>query len=154
MQPRVSHKDVEINGRKFRIRKFSARVGSFMMIKMTTILAPMFASIKPNLNAKSVDDINVDNIDFSGILGQLGNISEKDFDYIQEQALRVCFESLPAGYTPVLNDNRSFGVADIEDDTATVMALTVHAIAFNLTSFFQGSGLGGLLAGLTSSQQD
>ncbi|WP_289141552.1 phage tail assembly chaperone [uncultured Brevibacillus sp.] len=154
MQVPVKHKDVEINGRKFRIRKFPARAGSFMIIKMTTILAPLFSSIKPNRNIKAVEDVDFDGINIAGVIEHLGNISEENFNYIQEQALRVCYESLPAGLAPVLNDNGTFGVQDLEDDTATVMALTVHAIVFNVTSFFQGSGLGGLIPGLTSSQRD
>ncbi|MCR8961663.1 hypothetical protein O0550_00365 [Brevibacillus halotolerans] len=158
MQPPVKYKDVEINGRKFRVRKFPAKVGSFMIIKLTAILAPMFAGIKANLKAKSVDDnINMedmDDIDIKGVLEQLNNLSEKDFDYIQEKALSVCYELLPVGLAPVLQANGAFGVEDLEDDTVTVMALTVHALTFNLTSFFQGSGLGGLVKGLVSSKQD
>ncbi|MBG9773568.1 phage tail assembly chaperone [Brevibacillus laterosporus] len=155
MQPPVKYKDVEINGRKFRVRKFPARVGSFMIIKLTAILAPMFAGIKQNLKAKSADDIiNMDDIDITGVLEQLNNLSEKDFDYIQEKALSVCYETLPAGLTPVLHANGAFGVEDLEDDTVTVMALTVHALTFNLTSFFQGSGIKGLVKGLVSSPQD
>ncbi|WPS86463.1 hypothetical protein SMD22_18395 [Brevibacillus halotolerans] len=154
MQTPVKYKDVEINGRKFRIRKFPAKVGSFMIIKLTAILAPMFAGIKPNLKAKSADDINTDDIDVTGVLEQLTNLSEKDFDYIQEKALSVCYELLPAGLAPVLNVNGTFGVEDLEDDTVTVMALTVHVLTFNLTSFFQGNGLGGLVMGLVSSRQD
>lgn len=153
MQPRMSYKDVEVNGRKFRIKKFPARTGSFVLIKLTTILAPILVSIKPNLKAETVDDIEIGDIDLTGILEHLGNISEKDFSYIQDQALRVCYELLPSGLAPVLNQNGSFGVTDIEDDTAAVMELTIHALGFNLTSFFQGSGLSGLVGGLISSRQ-
>ncbi|MGD8188572.1 phage tail assembly chaperone [Brevibacillus ginsengisoli] len=152
MQQAVKYKDVEINGRTFRIRKFPARVGSFMIIKLTKILAPMFAGFKPNLKAKSVDEINVDYINIEGVMEQLGKISEEDFNYIQEQALCVCYESLPGGHAPVLNPNGTFGVEGLEDDTVTVMALTVHSLIFNLTSFFQGNGLGGLVTGLISSR--
>ncbi|TRY23679.1 hypothetical protein FOI68_20655 [Brevibacillus sp. LEMMJ03] len=152
MQPRVNYKDVEVKGRKFRIRKFSARVGSFMIIKLTSILAPMFSRMK--LRAGGIEDFNPDDFDISGFLEPLARMSEKDFNYIQEQALRVCFELLPAGPAPVLNENGSFGVADLEDDTAAVMELTIHALGFNLTGFFQDSGLSGLVAGLTSSRQD
>ncbi|USG65162.1 hypothetical protein NDK47_24065 [Brevibacillus ruminantium] len=155
MQPRF--KDVEVNGRKFRIKKFSARVGSFMVVKLTAILAPMIAALKPNLKAISTEDVDLEDIDvteIAGIVGHLGNIPEKDFAYIQDQALRVCYELLPAGPAQVLDDNGSFGVSDLEDDTVTIMTLTAHALGFNLTSFFQGSGLGGLVGGLISSRQD
>lgn len=149
MQPKVSYKDVEVNGRKFRVKKFPARVGSFMILKLTTILAPMIAVAGVNPKAEMMDENTI-----AAALGHLGNISEKDFDYIQEQALKVCYEQLPAGLTPVLNDNGTFGVPDLEDDTVSVMELTIHALGFNLTSFFQGSGLSGLVGGLISSRQD
>ncbi|WNF07269.1 phage tail assembly chaperone [Brevibacillus borstelensis] len=150
MQPKVSYKDVEVNGRKFRVKKFTARVGSFMIVKLTSLLAPIFSSIRSNTG----DDFNVEDMDIAGILGQLSNISEKDFDYIQEQALKVCYEHLPSGLAPVLNENGTFGVLDLEEDAATIMTLTIHALGFNLTSFFQGSGLSGLVGGLISSRQD
>jgi len=153
MQAPIKYKDVEVAGRKFRIKKFSARVGSFMILKLTTILAPLFSSFKVDPNVKSPEDIEIGDINITGIMNQLTNISEKDFNYIQEQALRVCFEHLPAGLSPVLNENGTFGVEDLEDNTAAVMALTVHALAFNLTSFFQESGLQGLVADLISSRQ-
>ncbi|NRS20589.1 hypothetical protein HP398_29660 [Brevibacillus sp. HB1.4B] len=148
----IKHKDVQIGERTFRIKKFPARTGSFVLIKVTKILAPLFAGIKMN-NAKSLEGVNVDDINISGAIEQLSNISEQDFNYLQEQALKVCFELLPAGPAPVMNENGMFGVQDMEDDTATVMALMVHALAFNVTSFFQGSGLQGLVAGLVSNQR-
>ncbi|MFC8686317.1 phage tail assembly chaperone [Brevibacillus porteri] len=148
----IKHKDVQIGERTFRIKKFSARTGSFVLIKVTKILAPLFAGFKLN-NVKSPEDVKVDDINISGAIEQLSNISEQDFNYLQEQALKVCFEILPAGLAPVLNENGMFGVEDVEDDTATVMALMVHALAFNVTSFFQGSGLQGLVAGLVSNQR-
>ncbi|QDX92069.1 hypothetical protein EEL30_06615 [Brevibacillus laterosporus] len=156
MQPIVKHKYVEVGDRKFQIRKFPAKVGSFMIIRLTALIAPMFtAAIKSNVKAKSVDEAKLaDDIDISGVLEQLTNLSEKDFDYIQEKALSVCYESLPGGLAPVLHANGTFGVENLEDDTVTVMALTIHALTFNMTSFFQGSGLGGLVKGLVSSQQD
>lgn len=148
----IKHKDVQIGKRNFRIKKFSAKTGSFVLIKVTKILAPLFAGIKLS-NVKSPEDVNVDDINITRAIEQLSDISEQDFNYLQEQALRVCYEILPGGLAQVLNENGMFGVEDMEDDTATVMALMVHALAFNVTSFFQGNGLQGLLAGLASNQQ-
>lgn len=147
----IKTKDVEVNGRTFRIKKFPARAGSFMLIKLTSILAPMFSTIKQSV-VKS-GGFNADDIDITGFMEQLMNMSEKDFNYIQEQALRVCFENLPGGLAPVLDANGSFGVQDIEDDTAMVMTLTVHALAFNLSNFFQGNALSGVMKGFLSSPQ-
>lgn len=145
----IKHKDIEINGRQFRIKKFSARTGSFIIVKMTTLLAPLLKGINPNVSA------SLDNIDIDSMIENLISldISEKDFDYLQGKALQVCYELLPAGPAPVLNENGTFGVSDLEDDVAAVMSLTIQSLAFNLTSFFQGSGLSGFLGNLISSRQ-
>ncbi|SFU71158.1 phage tail assembly chaperone [Alicyclobacillus macrosporangiidus] len=149
------YKDVEINGRKFRIRKFSARDGSYILIKVMSILAPMFQGLDLNQvqNVKDVSDVASNGLDVFGMIAKLITLSESDFNYIQEKCLRVCSEHLPSGFVPVLNDNGSFGVLNLEDDTVTVLALTAHALIFNLQSFFAGSPLQGLVGGLLATPQ-
>lgn len=146
----IKHKDIEINGRKFRIKKFSARTGSFILFKMTTLLAPLLKGMSPNINA------SLENVDVNKMIENLMSlhISEQDFDYLQSKSLQVCYELLPAGPAPVLNEYGDFGVLDLEDDLATVMSLTIQALAFNMTSFFQDSGLKGFLGNLISSRQN
>jgi len=153
MQTPVKYKDVEVNGRKFRVKKFSARVGSFMILKLTTILAPLFRNLKVNPKAFN-SDMPLDDIDIAGFMETLGGISEKDFSYVQDECLKVCFELLPAGETQVLTSTGHFGVAELEDDTVAVMTLMVHALMFNLTGFFADSGLRSLLLPLSLSQRD
>ncbi|WP_410594682.1 phage tail assembly chaperone, partial [Bacillus sp. SIMBA_074] len=85
---------MEISGRKFRIRKFPARSGSFILIKLTTILMPIFTSLMPLFKSGlmkdekegSFEDFKVDDKVISTVMSHLGNISEQDFTYIQEQA--------------------------------------------------------------------
>lgn len=148
-------KDIEINGRKFRISKFGARDGSYMLIKVTGFLAPMFAKIdfSKMKNVKKPEDVDISAIDIPGVIAGLGSLSEEDFSYIQEKCLKVCSEPLQAGFIPVLNDNGSFGVSNLEDDTITVISLTAHALIFNFTSFFEGSVLSGLMTGLLTTRQ-
>jgi hypothetical protein len=153
MKPVVeNYNDVEINGRKFRIKKFNARTGSFMLIKITTLLGPLFKNIdlKKFKGVKEVSDVKLEGFNISGIMMELGNLSEADFNYIQEKSLQVCGEMLPSGFTPVLNENGSFGVIGLEDDTMTVLALTAHALIFNVKGVFQGSPLAGILGGLST----
>jgi hypothetical protein len=147
-----NYKDVTINGRTFRIRKFSAKVGAFMVLKVTGLIAPLFKNVDLNklMNVKGPEDIDLSTFNFAGIMAELGNLSEDDFNYIQDRCLQVCSESLPAGLTPVLNPNGSFGVLNLEDDTMTVLALTVHVLMFNLKSVFTGSPLASLLGGLST----
>ncbi|MEK8128662.1 phage tail assembly chaperone [Paenibacillus filicis] len=165
MKPVEKYKDVPINGRNFRIKKFDARTGSFMLLKVTGLLAPLFKNLdiakiinateekEDGEEAFNVTDI-ISKFNISGIMAELGNLSEEDFDYVQEKSLRVCSELLPAGEAPVLRKNGTFGVEDLADDTITVMALTAHALIFNLKGFFSGSPLASLLGGLpTTSRQ-
>jgi hypothetical protein len=155
MNPKENHKDVEVNGRNFRVRKFDALTGSFMLIKLTGLLAPLLKNIdlkkldlkEPN-TMDEASDINLDAFDLPGIMSALGNLPEEDFKYIQGKCLRVCHESLSAGLTPVLNTNGSFAVMGLDEDTMTVMALTVHALVFNVKGFFTGSPLASLVGGL------
>ena len=139
-------KEVEIKGRKFSIRKFDHRTGSFMLIKVAGLLAPMF---KKSF-AGNPEDLKMSDVDISGALSVLSTLSEKDFDYIQSKCLKVCYELL-AQPTPVLNDNGSFGVIGLENDTMSVMSLTVHALIFNVSGFFAESPLASMVgATLTS----
>jgi hypothetical protein len=154
---RESYKSVDINGRKFRIKKFSAKDGSYIVLKVSALLAPMFEGVKWDklAGAKKTEDVDASQINIAQMFGKLTELKESDFVYLQDKCLRVCEEELKAGYTPVLAENGTFAVNGLDEDVITVMALTVHALVFNLSGFFTGTGLGGLLSGLlTTSPQD
>lgn len=146
MEMNKKYKEVTIKGRKFLISKFDARTGSYMMVKLTGLIAPLFK----NLDLKKLDaekikgiekptDIDTDllnMLDISGFIGGISRLPEEDFRYIQDNCLKACSEMLPAGPAKVVNPDGTYGVLDIEDDIATIMALTVHALTFNITGFF------------------
>ena len=143
MNKREDYKDIELSGRKWRIKKFDAFTGSFMLIKVTSIISPLLKNIKPK-------DVKSEVINYTDMLSGLTNLSEEDFRYIQGKCLKVCSEMLPSGLTPVLNaDDTTFGVIGLETDTSTVLGLTVQALVFNVTSFFDES----LLASITEKIQ-
>ena len=145
-------KEVEIKGRKFVVKKFDARTGSFMLIKVTGIIAPMFKGLdfKKIKEIKVVDGEipDVSGIDIVGVISGLSSFSEQDFNYINDKCLQVCFENLPAGPTRILNKDGSFGVIGLETDSATTLALVAHTLIFNVTGFFAESPLGSALGGL------
>ncbi|WP_436663546.1 phage tail assembly chaperone [Alicyclobacillus acidoterrestris] len=145
------YKDVTIKGQEYRIGKFSAREGAFIIPKVAGILAPIFAPLLKGLDLKQVDkpeDINLKGIDIASILGPLANLKEDDFMYLQDKCLKVCQAKKPVGLIPVLNDNGSFSVAELEDDGMAVLTLMVHTLIHNLAGFFSGSPLAGLLSGI------
>lgn len=137
-------KDIEISGRKFRISKFNAMTGAKIIKK----LLPIAASFINAAEDKKPKDLKVD---AAGVIAALTDIKDEDFEYVQRACLKVVSENLPAGYAQVLNDSGSFGVVDLENDTMTVLALTAHALMFNVTGFFVGSPLQGLVSGILNS---
>lgn len=142
--------EVTVKGRKYVIRKFDARTGSYLGVKLLALITPILQSYLPHIygmikeelpNAEVLDKLNkLADADISSITKALMNLSEQDFFYIQDKCLQVCSELLPSGPTPIMNDNRTFGVIGLENDVSSVMALTVHALMFNMSSFF-GEGL-------------
>lgn len=140
----IDFKEITISDRKFIIKKFDARTGSYMLFKVVGLLAPAFKSISPEMFKKVKGPKDLAGINFTDMLGDLMNLKEEDFRYIQDKCLGVCSEALPAGNVSVLDKNGNFSVIGLETDTMTVLSLTTHALIFNLSSFF-GAGLWGSL---------
>ncbi|NHN33544.1 phage tail assembly chaperone [Paenibacillus agricola] len=156
MQPTVNFKDVVVSGRTFRVKKFGARTGAFMAIKISKLLAPIVKQIDLGKlkKAEDVAGVDISAFNLSGIMESLGSLSEADFDYLHDTCLKAAGEMLPVGFTPVLNANGSYGVIGIEEDTMTVLALIAHVLMFNVSGFFQGGPLASLVGGLlTTSPQ-
>ncbi|MCL6442071.1 MAG: hypothetical protein K6T83_01170 [Alicyclobacillus sp.] len=147
-------KTVTIKDHEYRIGKFSARDGAFIVAKLAGILAPAFNGLSAGMkDVRKPQDIDLSALDFGKIFAPLASLREDDFHLIQDKCLHVCQVKLSAGYVPIVNDNGSFALEELEDDAAVVMALTVHAIIHNLASFFGGSplmGFVGTILGMTS----
>lgn len=134
---RETFKEVTLDGRTFRIQKFDALTGSYVAYRLMAEALPF------GMGA----EIGVPQT------GEMKLMSKKDFKELQLDCLRVCFETLPAGITCVVNDNGSFGVPDLENDTKTVLALTIHALMFNISSFFGESLLDSIAKGIQGISQ-
>jgi hypothetical protein len=143
----MDFKDVDIKDRKFRVTKFDARTGSKVAFKLVNVVGNVVGDV---LGSTKPEEIS---LDFAKIGGALASISDTDFDYIQDACLKVTSEHLGAGLTPILNDNGSFAVLGLDHDTATVLALTVHALVFNVMDFFAESPLASIVTGALSSFQ-
>ena len=137
---RVEFKDVDVNGRKFRIGKFDALEGSYMLFKILSVISPL-------LSNKSVQN-EAGEVNYSEMLLGITSLSKSDFKEIQLSCLKICSEHLAAGFAPVINENGSYGVIGIERDTAAVINLTVQALMFNVSDFFAGSPLSSLTGAL------
>jgi hypothetical protein len=147
MEIPVIYKDIEVNGRTFRLNKMDARTGSFMIFKLTKILVPLFKDVKQ----EKLDDLKLDDLNLTELANSLCDLPEKEFRYIQDNCLQVVKELLPAGAQKVLDKYGKWGVLNIEFDTGLVMNLTVRSLAFNVQGFFSGSPLSSILKGLNIS---
>ena len=133
---RETTKDIELAGRKWRIKKFDALTGSYIAYKLLSQMLP------------------------GGMDKQLGNMpegravmSKEDFVALQKDCLSVVQELKPAGDTElpvaVILSNGKWGVEGLEDDTVTVLSLTIHALVHNVSGFFDGKALQDLNQSLT-----
>ncbi|WP_061342990.1 phage tail assembly chaperone [Clostridium botulinum] len=153
MEMPKNNKDIEINGRSFRINKLDARTGSFMLFKLMKILPAILENI--NLDKLNLENLSIDNLkdlNLTQMLNPIFELPEEEFRYIQDNCLKVVYEILPAGLQLVLNKNNEWGVLDIESDTGLVMNLTIQSLAFNLMGFFAGSPLTSIIEGVNLSK--
>jgi len=135
-------KTVEIDGRKFQVYKMSAKTS----LKVTKILA---AKILPfldsflGLDGKLPEGDNMDDflstISLEKIADAIDHIDEADLEKLIDYGLSHCYEQLAGGATQVLNSNGTYGVAGVEDDMIFTLRLTVEAIAWSVSGFFDAS---------------
>ena len=151
----TDYKEVEIKGRKFVVKKFDARTGSFMLIKVMGLIAPMFKNMDlKKIQVEDEEELNLKGIDIAGVISSLSSLTEQDFNYIHDKCLQVCFENLQAGPTKVMNADGNFGVIGLENDSATTLALVAHTLIFNVTGFFGEkafSSISKVISGMKSS---
>lgn len=152
MTPTENYKDIEVNGRKFRLNKLNARTGTFMLIKLTKTLAAVMSNI--DIDKLDSDDLSIKDLNLTKVLEPIFDLSEEEFSYIQDNCLKTVEELLPAGSQPILDNNGQWGVLNIEFDMALVMNLTLQSLWFNLQGFFAGMPFSSIMNNLNSSLQD
>jgi hypothetical protein len=128
MEKRETHKDVELSGRRWRIEKFDAMTGSYIAYKL------MFEMLPMGMNAK-----------IGNLPSNRKTMSKEDFLSLQRDCLSVCRQLQMVGTIetpiPIMMPNGAWAVADLDTDTMTVMLLTIDALVFNVSGFFDGNAL-------------
>lgn len=151
---RIDFKDITIGTRKFRIHKFDALTGSYMLFKLVGILAPIFKDMdikkaKGKLQgleqneSKDMKEEEITGGDIANILTEITKLPKEDFDYIQKNCLMVTneiYDKTSQVSPPILNEYGTWGTMDIT--TPLVLNLTVQSLIFNISDFFGGSLLG------------
>lgn len=118
METRVTEKELEIEGRKFVLKKFDPMFGSYISLKVF------------QTDNEGKGKINVENA--------LTKIMGEDFAHyaqLQGKILGYCSEVLPAGRIPVINSEGN--VAIIGLTAPMTLALSVAVIMFSLEDFFE-----------------
>ena len=119
---RVTEKDMEISGRKYRIKKMDARMATYMAFQLKSFM--------PGTNEAG-----------EMIRGAQSGMGRREFFALQNDCLSACYHVEKAGEIPVLGNDGKFTNAELEQDAKTVILLTVHSLAFNVTDFFDGEFL-------------
>lgn len=138
MSKRETFKDLEVQGKRWRVGKFDALTGSYIAYKLLFQMLPM------------------------GMEGQMEGVelpagratmSKAEFIDLQKDCLSVCSELTYVGSQevaiPIMNQSGRWLVEGLENDTMLVMMLTIHSLVFNVSGFFQE----GTLQELTTSFQ-
>jgi hypothetical protein len=141
MSKRETFKIIESCGRRWRIDKFNALTGSYVVYRI------LFQMLPGGLEqAQEIQGLNLPK-------GR-GIMNRQDFAELQMDCLSVCSEIVQVGSTeaeiPIIR-NEAFTRENIEDDTMLVMTLTLHALMFNVTSFFEGDALKDLVLSFQTS---
>lgn len=126
MAIKEKYKYITLNERKFVIGRFDALTGSYIATKL-------MASALPGGMDSKLEGMNLPK-------GR-SFMSREEFQELQIECLKVCYEDLKAGKAPVIGANGSWGISDVEDDLILVMSLTIHALIHNISGFFVGNAL-------------
>ena len=121
-------KDIEIAGNRYQIGQFKARDGSFILMQLLTKMLPSFVESAFQKEGAALG-------------ASRPALSEDEFAAVQGHALAVCRRYESNVPMPVFVRPDTFAIKELEYDTTTVMALTVNALLFNLSPFFQDGGL-------------
>jgi hypothetical protein len=138
-QKREAHKTVDLAGRRFKIGRLDALTGSWFATKLVSRLS----GIAMGIMGGTITDTSYVAM---AVTEEIGRMTRAEFLELETDALSVVAEVTDIGGVaqadiPVMSRNGSWGVAGLEDDIITVMALVVHSAVFNLSPFFEGNAL-------------
>lgn len=135
MDKRITHKDVKIGERVFRLKKMDARTGTWIAF---LVLGKMASQGGFGVRA---------------VASSMSNYSKEEFLSVQSDALRTVYkiENHEGQEFPVciVTESGAWADKDLAEDVVTLFALTVQAVVFNVQPFFLKGGLSELVQLLT-----
>lgn len=134
---------VTVKDREFLIKKFDAKTG----LKLARLIVAKAAPIIPLIDTdRSAAEMAEDERVFKAVGDILGTLEDKDIDNLVDKCLRVCYEDLPAGKQPVIDETGHYGIDGVEYDLTLTLRLCFEAIKWGAADFFDGN----LLASIRS----
>lgn len=129
--PKEIYKNITVDGREFVIRKFDAKTGLKIARLVIAKAAPLIPLIE-SATGKGTTDARI----FAAVGEILGTLDDADMDSLIDKCLRSCFENLPAGLAPVIDETGNFGVEGVEYDMLLTLKLCFEAIKWGASDFF------------------
>lgn len=176
MNARVIEKNIQVDDRRFCVRKYTAMDGIKIAKLVLAKILPAFQDFmslakdlvgknKPvtdnddSESTESTESTNIsvseiiDNLSLDTIAAALDKISGDDLDYIIKKSLQSVEECLPAGNAPIMYSNGTFGVENVEYDPVLVLRLTCEAVMWGCGSFFDENRLTSVMKPLFNGEQ-
>lgn len=132
--PTNIYTEIEVDGKKYSIKKFDAKTG----LKIARMVIAKAAPLIPLLERGGDGDNGV----YESVGAVLDTLSDRDIDDLVDKCLRVCYVSFPAGLQPIIDETGHYGVEEVEYDLALTIRLCFEAIKWGASDFFGGSGSG------------
>lgn len=159
MEARVIDKIVEIEGRRFTIRKFDVFTGVKVSKLLAAKILPVFQSFLPvcadiakskkQMDAQTIGGLILDGLDEALSLEEIAHtldlVTGDDLDFLIRSALTHCYAMAPAGLAPVMYPNGTYGVEDVQYDMLLGMRLVYEAVYWSASDFFTGNRLASIL---------
>lgn len=134
MAKREKYKEIDLGGKRWRIGRFDALTGSYISTLLVMQLLPLGLG-----NALGLENVS----------GGKTLMSKETFIDVQKDCLKVVCELKLVGDVvmplPVMLEDGRWGIGEIEDDAPTVMGLTIQALIFNISDFFEEGALNDLM---------
>ena len=139
-------KDVEVGGKRYRIRLMNPIVGSYVATTLATKFLPSILAAVGGGDAVEAEVIG------SLVRTMQAGLGRAEFFELQRDCLDVV-RTLTAVEDRVveepLTQNGHWVDKDLEANAPGVLALTIEALTFNVTPFFDGGALANLKAALS-----
>lgn len=128
LKKRVTEDRIEIEGRKFKLTSFDPLLGNYILFKLFTSVMPFGIGGMLNKNIEGTEKVPTDT-------SSVPPMSKQDFLELQRDVLSFVYEELPAGPTPVVRENGTYGIMNFTMSIA--MQLLIAELSFNFDDFFE-----------------